>query len=216
MIVDLNSVRINKPSFIVFEGGNGVGKSTLLNSLANILRNNGANVVTTHEPGATKVGAKIRSLVKESTDIRIDPMTELFLFSADRAQHISEVIKPSLEQGSYVLCDRFFYSTLAFQGYGRGLDIELIYKLSETAIQGVKPDLVILVDLHIKEARTRQKLRRDAQNDRFEAEDDKFQNTIRDAFLAVANNSKQEWVILDGSKSPKELIAEVSEIFQYK
>ena len=135
------------PNFITIEGVEGAGKSTLRSGLTDAARKFGMEVVVTREPGATTLGRSLRSLLLSPENTHIDPLAELMLFSADRAQHVREVIRPALERGALVICDRFIHSTLAYQGHGRGLDLTALKFLNNLVTGGLTPDLVLLLDL---------------------------------------------------------------------
>jgi len=136
--------------FITFEGGDGSGKTTQLKALESHLRARGKSCLSTREPGGTSLGDLIRQVLLEVGKQPITSPTELFLYLADRAQHIHEVIIPALEQGKIVLCDRHTDSTLAYQGYGRGIDLGLLRSLNDIASQGIKPDLTLLFDCPVE------------------------------------------------------------------
>ena len=136
--------------FITFEGIEGCGKSTQAKRLVKHLRELAVPLVFTLEPGGTSVGQKIRRILLDSRNHHLSPLTELLLYSADRAQHVEEVIKPALEQEKWVLCDRFFDATTVYQGYARGLDMKLIVTLNEKASPGIRPDITFLVDCAVE------------------------------------------------------------------
>lgn len=213
MIIDPNKFKISSPILISFEGGNAVGKSTLIKAVADFLTNQGKSVLQTREPGGTNLGVKIRQIVKEGSDFNIDPLAELFLFAADRAQHVNTVIKPALEKGSFVLTDRYYHSTLAFQGAGRKLDSKVVQASIDYAISGIKPGLVVLIDLPIEESAKRANKRAAIESDRFEEENSDFQNKIRQSFLDLAASSAQPWLVLDGMQSKQQLSDRVVDLF---
>ena len=136
--------------FITFEGGDGSGKTTQLKALESYLAARGKSCLSTREPGGTSLGEHIRQVLLEVGQQPITSATELFLYLADRAQHIHEVIIPALDQGKIVLCDRHTDSTLAYQGYGRGIDLGLLRSLNDIASQGIKPDLTLLFDCPVE------------------------------------------------------------------
>ncbi len=189
--------------FILFEGGEGAGKSTQAKALYRYLSRQGFPVVLTKEPGGTPLGRELRRLLKHEAGMAIDPLTELFLFAASRAQLVSKVIRPALEQDKIVICDRFAESTLAYQGYGRGLDLKLIEKINYLATGGLSPDLIFLLDLEVEEG-----LRRCGQTrlkDRFEQEDLSFHQRVREGYLKMARADPTHWVILDGTQPKAEI-----------
>ena len=191
--------------FVVIEGIEGSGKSTLLAELAQRLRSGGHDVVVTREPGGTAAGDAIRKIFL-NTSIAIAPLTESFLVNAARAQHMSEVIRPALTCGRIVLCDRFTDSTLAYQGYGRGLDLESLRTACTIATGGIEPDLVLLLDLPVEAAWTRLH-ERSRTLDRIEREDDDFHERVRRGFLALAEDSLRHRV-LDATLPPERLAEE--------
>ncbi len=202
--------------FVTFEGIEGSGKSTLARSIAEMLRQSGTPVFLTREPGGSELGSKIRSLLLNAGE-SVNPAAELFLFLADRAQHVSTVIKPALAAGSVVLCDRFSDSTVAYQGFGRGMDIGLLNSLNDAATGGLVPDLTILADLPpeigLERARKRNSaLGIDMSEGRFEAEELSFHARIRDGFLAIAKDCPGRMSVLDALRPPRELAERAMEL----
>lgn len=198
--------------FVTLEGIEGSGKSTLQRSLQEALSERGLSVVCTREPGATTLGAKIRSLLLEQTDDPICSQAELLLFSADRAEHVEKVLRPSLDAGSLVLCDRYIHSTIAYQGYGRGIELESLRAPIEFASNGLLPDVVLLLDLDPSIGLGRAKSRAAGQNPdaesewtRFEEEELAFHSRVRQGFLELAEANKRMFHILDASLPPEEL-----------
>lgn len=200
----VTQVDARSAKFIVFEGINGCGKSTLLGAVADSLSASGRKVIRTREPGGTEVGKTLRGLVL-NPPYKLEPLTELFLFAADRSEHAAKIIRPGADSGALVLSDRYYYSTAAFQGFGRGLDIDEIVRLNRLAVNGVFPDVVILVDLDEREAAKRLATRGGAETDRFEAEALEFQSRVRQGFLAMARSLPERFIILDGRLSKEEL-----------
>lgn len=189
--------------FIVVEGIEGSGKSTLIKRLETKLTLAGQDHIITREPGATSIGKQIRELLLNEHEEEMDFKTELLLFFADRAQHINEIIKPSLEANKLIICDRYYYSTLAYQHYGRGIPKELVNNLITMVAAEYLPDLVLLVDIDPEVALTRAKSR--AKLDRIEKEDLAFHSRIRRGFLELAKEDAQRFLILDGTKSESDL-----------
>ena len=200
------------PQFIVLDGVNGAGKTTLQKRIADYLSSHDLKVRITREPGGSKIGQAIRSLVLESKKGTLSERAEMFLFAADRAQHVDEIIRPACAAGEVVICDRYFYSSLVFQGYGRGLDVEQIWKINEIAINGCLPDLVFILDLDPKLGLTRNKHQNSSSEskgpDAFEEEDLAFHTRIREGFLNIAKSRSERFVILDASKNPEEVWSE--------
>jgi dTMP kinase len=189
--------------FIVIEGIEGSGKSTLVAGLAEHLEAGGHAVAVTREPGGTPVGDAIRELFL-SRATAIAPLAESLLVNAARAQHVTDVIRPQLDDGRVVLCDRFTDSTLAYQGYGRNVDLNDLRTLCAIAADGLEPDLVFVIDLPVNRARTRLRERSEAA-DRIESEDDAFHERVRRGFLELAAESSRH-VILDGTEAPHQVL----------
>jgi dTMP kinase len=185
--------------FVVLEGGDGSGKSTQASRLVARLRESGREVIATREPGATDVGAAIRSLVLGGGDL--DPRTEALLIAADRAEHVTSVVRPALARGAVVVSDRHVPSSLAYQGVARGLGVDEIARLSAWATDGLIPDLVIVLDVPAEVA-TR---RRSAPEDRMEREPDSFRAAVNQAYRDLA--VRFGWTLLDGA-APVEDVAE--------
>lgn len=194
--------------FIAIEGIDGAGKTTQVQLLAQRLKKScGLPLLVLHEPGSTALGERLRSLIKGATDVPVVPHAELLLLAAARAQLVEERIKPFLALDSIVLCDRFSGSTLAYQGYGRGLDLALVRQAETIATGGLTPDRVILLDVEVKTAlfRKRDMLRLD----RFEREDLEFYEKVRKGYLELGQASPEVWKIVDGSQSPESVAAAV-------
>ncbi|HKY62340.1 MAG TPA: dTMP kinase [bacterium] len=194
--------------FITFEGGEGSGKTTQIRKLEAALAARGLPVLATREPGGTETGREIRRILLDEKNGHLAPWTELLLYAADRAQHVAETIRPALSQGKIVLCDRFTDATVAYQGFGRGLDLKLIRSLNELATQGLKPDLTFLLDLPVSLGLKRAKARLEAtgkSEGRFEAEAESFHEKIRRAYLQLAQEELRRFVLIDAD-------AEIDEI----
>ena len=193
--------------FITFEGGDGVGKSTQVRLLADYLAGQGRTVITTREPGGTELGQEIRNIVLHHRG-EIAPRAEALLYAADRAHHISTLVRPALERGEVVLQDRYFDSSVAYQGAGRVLDGDEIRNISMWATGDLVPDLTILLDLEPTAAR----VRLDADDkvfDRLENEKQEFHARVREGFLALAAAEPQRWLVLDASASRDEIAAAI-------
>lgn len=186
--------------FIVVDGVNGAGKGTLIRSINDYIIHRGIPLLLTREPGGTPLGEAIRALLLENRAKSRKPMSETLLFIADRAEHVETVIKPALKKKQLVISDRFYYSTLAFQGYGRGLDLEVLEKMNLYAIDGCLPDCVIILDLDPKVGLERTQSRSSSEKDSFEQEKLQFHNKIRRGFLAMAEKLPEQFVVLDGSQ----------------
>jgi len=196
--------------FIVFEGIEGAGKTTQAKNLYEYLNSTGKNSVLTREPGGTKTGKKIREILLSDTDEIFPPKAELFLYEADRNFHVNNVIKPNLENGINVICDRYVYSTLAYQGYARGLDINLIKTLNDIATDGVYPDIVFLIDIPVEVSLQRLGNKKD----RIEKEDTDFHKRLREGFLKIAEENKKLFHIIDGTKKPDEIFNEIIQVLK--
>jgi len=189
--------------FITFEGGEGSGKSVQARALYRRLSKLAVPAVLTHEPGVTPLGQKIARWLKWGQDIAISPVAELLLFNASRAQLVSEIIRPDLESGKVVICDRFADSTIAYQGYGRGLDLTLVKSVNNAAVQGLKPDLTVMLDLPVEAGLARKGGRKP---DRFERESMAFHRRVRTGYLKLAEAEPARWLVVDATQS-KEKIA---------
>jgi dTMP kinase len=174
-------------TFITFEGIDGSGKSTQLRMLADFLEQAGYDVLLTREPGGTPVGNRLRAALLDAHE-EVDPLTELLVFAADRAQHVRRVLRPALELGRVVFSDRYADATTAYQGAGRGFSAELITEIIQLATEGLKPDLTVLFDLSIEDstARTQRRGNGAQRGDRLDAENDDFHTRVRDAYLKLA------------------------------
>ncbi|MDQ2679830.1 MAG: dTMP kinase [Candidatus Eremiobacteraeota bacterium] len=190
--------------FITFEGIEGSGKTTLLQGIASRLRASKQNLLVTREPGGTAAGNAIRKVFLEA-GLRIDPLTEAFLVNASRAQLVSEEIDPALSAGRLVLCDRYVDSTLAYQGYGRGMDLAILRDLCGAATGGLNPDLTFLVDIDVTTSRARVTSRANTV-DRVEAADLDFHERVRAGFLSLAQAEPNRIVVLDGERTREQLV----------
>ena len=194
--------------FLVFEGLDGSGKSTLMNEMQNYLNQNNIKFIKTREPGGTSVGDILRSLILTKRTEFPTPRTELLLYQASRAQHVDLVIKPALEAKQWVLCDRFTASSIAFQAGGRQISEAQVNWLNDFATNSLKPDLNILLDLSVEESqKRRQKRESDIQEseDRIESESSSFHQRVREGFLNQASKYPNEWLVLDASLTSTEL-----------
>ena len=194
--------------FIVFEGLDHSGKSTLVKSVAKELKNKEVDFVLTREPGGTSIGEKIRDILLEPYAEPISPETEVLLISASRKDHIEKVIIPALERGQWIICDRFWASTSAYQGRGRQLSDETVQWLNKMTASEVEPDLWILLDLPVVEKEKRIQLH-GKPSDRFEIMDRNFHQRVRECYLELAEAQKDRWLLLNAILSPEELVAQV-------
>ncbi|SNZ06579.1 dTMP kinase [Persephonella hydrogeniphila] len=201
-----------KGYFITFEGIEGAGKSTQSVMLHNHLLQNNKKVVLTREPGGTKTGKKIREILLSHTEEIFPPLAELFLYEADRSIHINNLIKPKLKEGFYVICDRFTDSTLAYQGYARGLDINKVKEMNSIATEGIKPDITFLIDIPVEEGLKR--ISKEREKDRIENEELHFHRKIREGFLKIAEEEKNRIVVLDGTEKPEVIFQKIVEILK--
>jgi len=191
--------------FITFEGGEGCGKSVQARALYDSLSELATPAVLTSEPGGTPIGERISRWLKWAEDSDISPLAELLLFNASRSQLVDTVIKPNLENGKVVICDRFADSTTVYQGYGRGLDLEVAKTVNNAATRGLLPDLTVLLDLPAEEGLARKKSKR---QDRFEKEKVAFHERVRKGYLKLADREPKRWLVVD-ARQGKEKIAEL-------
>ena len=194
--------------FITFEGIEGSGKTTQMGRLAQELRRTHDDVVTTREPGGTPLGQMLRRVLVETHEHAIDRFTELLLYAADRRQHVAEIIAPALARNALVLCDRFTDSTLAYQGFGRVLDLDTLRRLNDLATQSVRPHLTILFDVSEEvglQRATSRNLFAGSNEGRFEAEDVRFHRRVREGYLALALSEPRRFMTVDGNGSVDEV-----------
>lgn len=188
--------------FITFEGGEGSGKSVQAKALYRKLVKLAIPSLLTQEPGGTPLGRKLARCLKWAQTTDISPLTELLLFNASRAQLVEEVIRPNLTEGKIVICDRFADSTTAYQGYGRGLNLETVATINDAATRGLKPDLTIFLDIPVETGFAR---KGDSKPDRFEQEDIAFHHRVREGYLKLAADEPERWLVVDASKSKEEI-----------
>jgi dTMP kinase len=190
--------------FITFEGGEGCGKSTQSRLLLKKLEQRNIPVVLTHEPGGTALGDELRKALKRKRGSFISPQAEMFLVAASRSQLVAELIRPALQEGRVVICDRFTHSTMVYQGYGRGLDFTAIKMVNNMATMHLNPDLIILLDISPEQGLARKQ----SLKDRFELEDLPFHRRVREGYLKMAAAEPDRWLVIDASL-PKAKIAEI-------
>ncbi len=216
-----------KGKFITFDGIEGTGKGTQIKLLHPYLLSKGLDVLLTREPGGTHIGSKLRRILvePETTEEKLLPLTELFTYAADRAQHIDYRVRPAIEAGKLVLCDRFADASFAYQGYGRGINIELIKRITGIAVAGldgkskVWPDLTFLIDLApeigVGRAKRREIERTDGNAEtRFEDEEYAFHERVREGYLALARKEPNRYRIFNGDQAPEKIHAQIVETLE--
>ncbi|MFL2634348.1 MAG: dTMP kinase [Dehalococcoidia bacterium] len=192
---------VNKKGiFITFEGGEGAGKSTQAKLLEKHLKNSGEKVLLLREPGTTAIGEKLRKIISKNTE-ELDPLTELFLFSAARKELINKFINPALTKNTIVICDRYIDSTIAYQHYGRNINLQTIQSIIELTTVNLMPDLTILLDINYKEM-----LKRKPNNlDYFEREDEEFHKKIQNGYNKLAKQEPKRWKKVNATLQEKEI-----------
>jgi dTMP kinase len=189
--------------FLTFEGPEGSGKTTQIQLLERALRSRGLSVVCTREPGGTAIGEQIRAVLHSHANTAMVPSAEVLLYSADRAQHVAEVIAPALARGGIVISDRYAESTLAYQGYGRGLDIEALRRITAFAIDNLWPDLVVYLDLDVElglQRKQREQATGRGEWNRMDQEDLAFHRRVREGYLAMARAEPGRWLVVDAGQ----------------
>ena len=200
---------MTKGLFITFEGGDGCGKTTQIKLIDEYLQNKGYKTLLTREPGSKGLGIKLREILL-NYDGEVSPTCESFLFLADRAQHVDCIIKPALEAGFIVLCDRHTDSTVAYQGYGRGLDIEQIHRLNKIATSGLKPDLTIVLDVDVETSQARV----GNEKDRMESAGVEFFERVRNGFLEIAKLEPNRVKVIDSKQSIEQIHQQILELIK--
>ncbi len=203
---------MTKGRFITVEGGDGAGKSTHIPYLKNLVEQSGFEVLLTREPGGTELGEKLRDILLKSDPIPISDDAELLLMFAARMQHIEEIIKPALNKGSWVICDRFTDATYAYQAGGRGIDQNRIARLEQWVQRGLQPDLTVLLDLPVETGMQRVRSRGEP-GDRFEKQKLEFKSAVRRNYLHRANDFSDRIKIVDSSQSLSRVSDEISKVF---
>ena len=205
--------------FISFEGGEGSGKTTQINRLSEALSTRNFKVTTTREPGGTEEGERIRNLIVQREGGDWNPMAECLLLLAARAMHVQKVILPALEDGDIVISDRFSDSTIAYQGYGRGMDLKVIHRLHKTVLGKFKPDLTFLLDIPPEQGLARSGRRLASEQiglqqteDRFERLEIEFHERLRKGFLAIAKKDRKRCRIIDAAQTPEAIAREIEKI----
>lgn len=206
--------RLSLPAkFISFEGIDGCGKSTLMDQLSHWLTMAGIPFITTREPGGTPIGEKIREILLDPALTEMSSRTEVLLYSASRAQLTEQVIVAAMKKGSWVLTDRFVDATFAYQGFGRGFDLQRLRTIQEWTTKDLWPDKTILLDCDLDTALERVRVRNGGDRDRIEQEDIAFHRKVREGYLALAEKEPERFLVLDASKPLEEVIQEFYERF---
>ena len=198
---------MKKGLFITFEGADGSGKTTQLNNIKSFLEEKGFDVVVTREPGSLELGQKIRNILLHYDGVVAD-RCEIFLFLADRAQHVETFIKPAIAEGKIVLCDRHTDSTIAYQGFGRGQDVELLKNLNEIAVNGLKPDLTMLFDVSTETAQERV----GSEKDRMEAAGIEFHRKVRQGYLELYKENPDRIKLINANNSIETVFEDAKKI----
>lgn len=202
--------------FITLEGIEGSGKTTHIKHVLGFMQKKGYDCITTREPGGTKIGEKIRAILLDPESRAMDPMTELLLYMADRAQHLNKLVRPCLSRGKTVLCDRYYDATVAYQGFARGLDIGLLNELHGLIFKDLKPDLTILLDLppEIGLKRALREIENGSRNEaevRFEHEKMAFHEKVRAGYLELARLEPNRFRVIDAAAEENQVRQEILE-----
>jgi dTMP kinase len=197
-----------KSFFITLEGPEGSGKSTHASRLAEYLRSKGRDVLLTREPGGTAIGDQIRAILNDHANAAMQPRAEILLFCASRAQLISQMIRPHLARGGTIVCDRYVDSTLAYQGYGRGLNLARLKSISDFATEGLVPDITLLLDLPVETGLARRR-RSDSDWNRLDALEVEFHRRVRQGYLRLARRSPKRWILIDADKEEEEVWSQI-------
>ncbi len=204
---------MNKGFLVTFEGGEGCGKSTQIKLFTEFLKKNKFRFVVSREPGGTPVCEEIRKVLLSSKS-EITSKAEFLLFSSARAQHVAEVVKPSLEQGKVVILDRFYDSSFAYQGYAGNLEVKEIEEITKFAIDGCVPDLTIIFDISYEDGIKRKNADVNLKTlDRIESKGERYHNKVRAGYLQIAHDNPDRVVVLDATKTKEEIFEEVQDIF---
>ena len=204
---------MSKGLFITFEGPDGCGKSTQIKKLAEYLTQQGKEVVVTREPGGTKISEKIRELILDPENKEEAAVTEMMLYAASRAQIVAELIKPSIEEGKVVLCDRFVDSSIAYQCYGRGL-VEQVEIVNSYAVQGTMPDVTFFLDISAEEGRKRNQ--GTGKKDRMEQEAIDFHKRVYDGYKEITRKNPERIVVIDASGTIEEVFKEIKRVYEQR
>ena len=199
--------------FISFEGGDGSGKTTQFKLFAEYLRNRGFDVVTTREPGGTRISEKIRNILLDPECTEMADKTEAFLFAASRAQHVEELIRPSVEAGKIVLCDRFVDSSIVYQGFGRGLG-STVKAINEYAVGGLYPDATFLLDISPEEGRKRNG--KTGKSDRLEKQSMEYHAMVAEGYRKLAAEEPDRFIVIDASSDIGKVAADIAKAFEQR
>lgn len=203
---------MNRGKFIVFEGGDGSGKSTILEMIYDYLVKIGVKCIKTREPGGIQISENIREIILDTKNTEMDRKTEALLYAAARRQHLVERVIPELNNGTIVLCDRFIYSSLAYQGYARGIDVEEIFQINKFAIGEYMPDLNILFDVSSEVGIARINKNKDREVNRLDLEKIDFHKKVREGYYKLVEENKDEFAVINAEKSIDEVFNEVKDI----
>lgn len=203
---------MNRGKFIVFEGGEGSGKSTILEMIYEYLIENNINCIKTREPGGIQISEDIRKIILDTKNTSMDGKTEALLYTAARRQHLVERVVPKLNDGVIVLCDRFIYSSLAYQGYARGIGMSDIYQINKFAVGEYMPDLNILFDVSPEIGLSRINKNKGREVNRLDLEKMDFHNKVREGYHKLYEGNKDKFIKIDAEKSIEEVFSEVKEI----
>lgn len=201
--------------FITFEGPEGSGKTSQIILLAAYLRERGYEVVQTREPGGTSIGDQIRAVLHDVDNGEMQSVTELLLYSASRAQLVRELVQPALDAGKIILCDRYADSTIAYQGYGRGLDLEELYMLTQFATGGLKPHLTLLLDIDVERGLARRQVNGEEMN-RLDLEAVSFHQKVRSGYHTLVTAEPERWVVIDADRSVDVIQKDLREVVERK
>lgn len=200
-------IKLKQGMFITFEGSEGCGKSTQIRLLYNFLKKKGYKTVALREPGGTRIGEEIRRILLSPEHKKMAMEVEMLLYMSARGQLVNEVVLPALKAGSIVLCDRFLDSTIAYQGYGCGMDLKKIQAVADILLKGVKPDLTILLDLELKES-----LKRSGRGDRIEIRPLGYHKRVRDGYFALAGRFPERIKVIKGDSNIEETRNEIRKV----
>lgn len=203
---------MDKGKFIVFEGGEGSGKTTMIELIYNLLIENGIDCIKTREPGGIKISEDIRSIILDKNNTAMDGRTEALLYAAARRQHLVEKVIPALESNKVVLCDRFIYSSLAYQGYAREIGLQDVYMINKFAIEDFMPDLNILFDLNPEVGLQRINKSKSREINRLDLEKIDFHNKVREGYKTLAQDEKNKIVVINAEKNIDEIFLEIKDI----